>query len=85
MLHIDENEYYGGYWASFNLDLLVTHLENCQVAGKSKCELKNIKEQWFEFTEECPEVNGWNKEKILKDSRRFNIDLIPKVSLIHDV
>ncbi|CAO1391944.1 unnamed protein product [Diamesa hyperborea] len=80
VLHIDENEYYGGYWASFNLDLMVTHLENCQVAGKSKCELKNIEQQWFEFTEECPEINGWSKDKILKDSRRFNIDLIPKMN-----
>jgi Rab proteins geranylgeranyltransferase component A len=79
VLHVDENEYYGGFWSSFNFDTFVSHLEASKNDEKVKCRLKNCEERWFEFTEELPEINGWNKEKILKDSRRFNIDLIPKV------
>lgn len=79
VLHVDENEYYCGYWASFNLDSFVSHLEKSRSDELVRCRLKESGEGWFEFTEECPEVNGWSKEKILSDSRRFNIDLIPKV------
>lgn len=79
VLHIDENEYYCGYWASFNLELYMSHLEKSRNDENMKCRLRNCEERWFEFTEEQPEINGWNKEKITKESRRFNIDLIPKV------
>jgi Rab proteins geranylgeranyltransferase component A len=82
VLHVDENEYYGGYWSSFNLDTFMTHLENSKSDEKMKCRLKNCEERWFEFTEEKPEINGWNKEKIVKENRRFNIDLIPKVNFV---
>lgn len=83
VLHVDENEFYGGYWASFNLDSFVSHLEKSRSDESVKCRLKDAEERWFEFTEEQPEVNGWSKEKILKDGRRFNIDLIPKVKRRH--
>lgn len=79
VLHVDENEYYCGYWASFNLDSFVSHLEKSRSDEIKRCRLKDSDDRWFEFTEECPEVNGWSKEKILSESRRFNIDLIPKV------
>lgn len=81
VLHIDENEYYGGYWASFNLDTFMTHVDSSS-DEKMRCALRNCEERWFEFSEEKPEINGWNKEKILKEKRRFNIDLIPKVNFV---
>lgn len=81
VLHVDENEYYCGYWASFNLDSFMSHLESSRSDESMKCRLKGTEERWFEFTEEQAEVNGWNKEKILKETRRFNIDLIPKVNI----
>lgn len=81
VLHIDENEYYCGYWASFNLDSFMSHLEKCTTEESMKCRLRNVEQQWFEFSDEQPDVNGWNKDKILSDKRRFNIDLIPKVIL----
>lgn len=75
VLHVDENNYYCGYWASFNLDSFMSHLENSK-------KLRNIEVKWFEFNEERPDVDGWNKEKILQEKRRFNIDLIPKVKFV---
>lgn len=83
VLHVDENEYYCGYWASFNLESFVSHLESSRNDESMKCRLKGTEKRWFEFTEEQAEVNGWNKEKILKETRRFNIDLIPKVNIQH--
>jgi RAB protein geranylgeranyltransferase component A len=74
VLHIDQNEFYGGSWASFNLESFMTHLENNNT-------VKNASQEWFEFTEDKPEINGWNKEKIMKEGRRFNIDLVPKVRI----
>jgi RAB protein geranylgeranyltransferase component A len=44
------------------------------------CKIRNVNQQWYEFNDEIPEINEWNKEKIIKDSRRFNIDLIPKLN-----
>lgn len=82
VLHIDENDFYCGYWASFNFESLLSHLESSRVSDGSKCKLKNSEERWFEFSEEVADVNGWNKESIIKESRRFNIDLIPKVSYL---
>lgn len=82
VLHVDENEYYGGYWASFNFDTFMSHLERSKSDGKTKCKLRNCEERWFEFNEEQPEVNGWNQERIMNEKRRFNIDLIPKVKVV---
>lgn len=76
VLHIDENEFYGGYWSSFNLENFMSHLEK----NKENCEIKirNVCQKWID---ENIEVNEWNKERIIKQGRRFNIDLIPKVIL----
>lgn len=79
VLHVDENNYYCGFWASFNLDSFVSHLEKSKTNESSKCKLRNAEVKWFEFSDERPDVDGWNKEKILQEKRRFNIDLIPKV------
>lgn len=78
VLHIDENDYYCGHWASFNLESLLSHLEKCRTDENMKCKLFNSEERWPEISEDDTE---WNKEKIMKESRRFNIDLIPKVLL----
>jgi Rab proteins geranylgeranyltransferase component A len=79
VFHIDENDFYGGFWSSFNFDTFLSHLERCKNDEKFKSRLRNVEESWFEFSEEHAEVNGWNKDKVMKESRRFNIDLIPKV------
>lgn len=83
VLHVDENDYYCGYWASFCLDLFVSHLDKSASDEAMICRLKNSEQRWFEFTEDQPEVNGWNKDTILKETRKFNIDLIPKVKNGH--
>lgn len=80
VLHVDENEYYCGFWASFNFDSFMSHLDNCASNETMKCRLKNAEQRWFEFSEQLPDVNGWNKDKILNEKRRFNIDLVPKVN-----
>jgi len=81
VLHIDQNEFYGGFWASYNLENFMSHLEGNKSDDSDKtCKIRNVNQRWYEFTDETAEINGWNKDKIIKDSRRFNIDLIPKVS-----
>lgn len=80
VFHVDENEFYGGFWSSFNFDTFISHLERSKNDDKFKSRLINCEDSWFEFCDEHPEVNGWNKEKMLKETRRFNIDLISKVS-----
>lgn len=80
VLHVDENEFYGGFWASFNLENFMNHLTKNQNDETSKvCKIRNVTQRWYEFSEEIPEIDGWNHEKIEKDGRRFNIDLVPKV------
>lgn len=81
VLHIDENEFYGGFWSSFNLENFMSHLTRQNEIGgdENVIKIRNVCQKWID---EGVEINGWNKEKILKDSRRFNIDLIPKVILI---
>jgi Rab proteins geranylgeranyltransferase component A len=78
VLHIDENDFYGGFWSSFNLENFINHLDK-RKGDNNACRIKNAYQKWFEFTEEVPDILGWNKENILKESRRFNIDIIPKV------
>lgn len=83
VLHIDENEFYGGFWSSFNLENFMSHLDknqNISDTDNKSLKIRNAQQSWYESTEVKPEINGWNKEKILKECRRFNIDLIPKVS-----
>uniref|UniRef100_A0A8D8CDX9 Rab proteins geranylgeranyltransferase component A n=1 Tax=Culex pipiens TaxID=7175 RepID=A0A8D8CDX9_CULPI len=93
VLHLDSNEYYGGFWSSFNLEALRKYAGECR--GRitpGACEkveegflplgratfVENVGEEWFPF-EEGVEVDGWNREKILKEFRRFNVDLAPKL------
>ncbi|KAL5288642.1 CHM family protein [Megaselia abdita] len=68
VLHIDSNEYYGGQWASFNLEGFQKHLS----------ESPNFQATQNWNTDES-ETSEWTKENILKTSRRFSIDLTPKL------
>lgn len=82
VLHVDENEFYGGFWASFNLENFMIHLDKENNEGNRYFHVRNTQQNWFEFTDEQPDINGWTKERVIQEGRRFNIDLIPKVDLI---
>lgn len=89
-MHLDGNEYYGGDWASFNLDNLQTYLEKqsksvekkCVVENDTKYHLKdgndiyNIVQKWHVDDQISYK---WKKSEILKEYRKFNIDLSPKL------
>lgn len=78
VLHIDENDFYGGFWSSFNFDNFVSHLEKNNENARIK--IRNAQQKWNDN-----EINGWNKEKIVEKGRRFNIDLVPKVIEIYTI
>lgn len=97
VLHIDPNEYYGGSWASFNLDAYNTFLQQAVASGNNR-EIRNTKFEWHipnevETVAESPEENEvnltddmksqtqeqWSIEKLMKLSRKFNLDLCPKI------
>ncbi|XP_065368475.1 rab proteins geranylgeranyltransferase component A [Calliphora vicina] len=98
VLHIDPNEYYGGSWASFNLDAYNTFLHQSQDCGNNN-EIRNTKCEWHipaevEDVAESPEENEnvnltddmksktqeqWSVDKLMKLSRKFNLDLCPKI------
>ncbi|KAG5899046.1 hypothetical protein JTB14_000070 [Gonioctena quinquepunctata] len=111
VLHIDKNDYYGGQWASFNLDAITkvgNRNDSAQDQNESETDplafendlfnIENFQMVWHipnkthltqsksneEIEEEDPSVESdateeWNQEKLLKDSRKFNIDLAPKL------
>ncbi|XP_014093894.1 rab proteins geranylgeranyltransferase component A [Bactrocera oleae] len=101
VLHIDPNEYYGGVWASFNLESFCALLEQ-----GSNSELRNATQKWHVAETlkldqaESDTVNSdilageintktdantkqsvldWSRETLLQQSRRFNLDLSPKI------
>ncbi|XP_019557525.3 rab proteins geranylgeranyltransferase component A [Aedes albopictus] len=83
VLHLDTNEFYGGYWSSFNLESLRNYAEECCRAENESLARKGtpvtkVSEEWYNF-EELGDVDGWNREKILEQFRRFNVDLSPKL------
>lgn len=85
VLHLDTNEFYGGYWSSFNLDSLRNYAVECRsVEGGTEGAVKKgtavtkVSEEWYNF-KELGDVDGWNREKILEQFRRFNVDLSPKL------
>ncbi|XP_055600784.1 rab proteins geranylgeranyltransferase component A [Uranotaenia lowii] len=92
VLHLDSNDYYGGFWASYNLESLHRYAEECRepkpqealevrpnfVPLKRGTLVENVSEGWFNF-EERGNVDGWNREMIIKEFRRFNVDLAPKL------
>lgn len=66
VLHLDPNDFYGAYWASFNLDniqslsssdgtddSLANRIENNSLAVRdNSCRLENIAQQWYALEEE---------------------------------
>ncbi|CAG9856686.1 unnamed protein product [Phyllotreta striolata] len=104
VLQIDENDYYGGQWASFSLESIIKSKHHKKDYGGNESEtnllrfgndlvsLKNIAHK-FHMTsnntleeetdkienEEQPKENKWTEENLLKLSRKFNIDLYPKL------
>ncbi|KAM7342398.1 rab escort protein [Cochliomyia hominivorax] len=97
VLHIDPNEYYGGSWASFNLDAYNTFLQQTQDCGNNK-EIRNAKFEWHipkeveagvgdatetevNLTDDMKSSNQepWSIEKLMKLSRKFNLDICPKI------
>ncbi|XP_034476718.1 rab proteins geranylgeranyltransferase component A [Drosophila innubila] len=71
VLHIDTNEYYGDVWSSFSLDAFNNLLD------QSNSTLRNGSYTWHEPAEESP---SWTREKLLEKSRRFSLDLSPRVA-----
>lgn len=66
---MDPNDFYGAYWASFNLDniqslssagtdeSLLNRIENNSLAVRdNSCRLENITQQWYALEEENPET-----------------------------
>ncbi|XP_062563454.1 rab proteins geranylgeranyltransferase component A [Armigeres subalbatus] len=95
VLHLDINEFYGGCWSSFNLESLRNYAEECRkeegtdgtvnegavhdsLALKKEGMIHRVSEEWYNF-EELGDVDDWNKEKIMQQFRRFNVDLTPKL------
>lgn len=94
VLHLDSNEYYGGFWTSFNLENLRKYAEDCRNKSLNEVRtqgvddnflplvgatfIENASEEWFNFAERGS-VEGWNQERIMGEFRRFNIDLAPKL------
>lgn len=92
MLHLDQNDYYGGYWASFNLQALCGHAERVVVEQESPifesdtlkifprtCHIENVDTKWL-VPEKLKQENAddtVSAESVLKKSRHFNIDLWP--------
>lgn len=70
VLHIDSKEYYGDVWSSFSLDAFNSLLD------QSHLTLRNGSYTWHESADES---SNWTREKLLEKSRRFSLDLSPRV------
>lgn len=70
VLHIDTNEYYGDVWSSFSLDAFNNLLD------ESSPTLRNGQYTWHK----SDEGESWTREKLLEKSRRFSLDLSPRVA-----
>lgn len=98
VLHIDANDYYGEEWASFNLDGLQSwinselppppvntdfsqYLNDSEhfIAVNTKKRCSNVQQTWS-----CDDDETWNREKLLLNGRKFNLDLSPRVNISPD-
>lgn len=104
-MYIFSNNYYGGLWASFNLETIQDLQSHCQKfvefdkttilkenesftpLGLNSHNLSNFTYKWNinetlneNDNDDTKEMSG--RECILKESRKFNIDLTPKVSYL---
>lgn len=92
VLHIDPREFYGGTWGTFSFDQwtsssfmdtpekAATNVEMSMKDGVGAIKWRNpvssFEQVWYCDNEEV-------KNELMKQKRRFNIDLMPKVSIIH--
>lgn len=92
VLHLDVNEYYGSYWASFNFKNLQTLKEECgeqkemlETNGiqlwRHSNQVQNVQINWHipESSEAEGDGEEWTQTRIMKDYHKFNIDLAPKL------
>ncbi|XP_055372850.1 rab proteins geranylgeranyltransferase component A [Condylostylus longicornis] len=85
VLHLDPNEFYGGTWASFNLESFQDFIARVNQKDQNKtfqnaCGITSGEQEWFiEENSEESENDNWTKERIVKEFRKFNIDLTPKL------
>lgn len=90
VLHLDQNDYYGGFWASFNLQSLCSLAEKVIFSEDSSvlcpdglkqtiCHIENVDLKWLvpEKAEEGDPDDMHTVESLLKKSRLFNIDISP--------
>lgn len=110
VLHIDANDYYGGQWASFNLESIQTFVST---SASNECVIENAEYRWTpesiipiaaENIHHDPvkpatyesvatdnsdktdvDVLVWTKDRVLKEFRKFNIDITPKVHEIQTI
>lgn len=102
VLHLDSNDFYGGYWASFNLDNIIT-VQQTSSSGTDESQISELSDNSIKLSDNlCRLVNvsqefhvcdvtptsdeqgdtvsvKWTKEKVMKEFRKFNIDITPKV------
>lgn len=74
VLHIDSNEYYGDVWSSFSLDAFNNLLD------QSNPTLRNGSYTWHEPSSTVDEFPSWTRENLMEKSRRFSLDLNPRVA-----
>ncbi|EDW09562.1 rab proteins geranylgeranyltransferase component A [Drosophila mojavensis] len=81
VLHIDSNDYYGDVWSSFSLEAFNKLLE------QPSSSVRNGTYTWHNATEEHGQEQGqeqettsWTRESLLEKSRRFSLDLSPRVA-----
>ena len=108
VLHLDCAKYYGGDWASFTWEGLMTWTQETQEEAESQKReddspaekdgetlvslismktIENLKQTWNseqkqegeDTTEGEDQMKQWTREEILKQSRKFNIDLSPRL------
>ncbi|KAH8270858.1 hypothetical protein KR018_007627 [Drosophila ironensis] len=80
VLHVDSNEYYGHVWSSLSLDAFFSRLDR---PTDSNSTLRNATYKWNFPEAEPMEVQGeapkWSRESLLEKSRRFSLDLTPRI------
>lgn len=79
VLHIDSNDYYGDVWSSFSLEAFNKLLE------QPSSSVRNGSYTWHNETveqgqEQEQQSTSWTREALLEKSRRFSLDLSPRVA-----
>lgn len=83
VLHVDPNDFYGSCWASFNLENFQSFLSN-NITTETN-EIAFAKQVWHipqsaaDAETSSTNEDDWTQTSVLKNSRKFNIDLTPKL------